>query len=132
MSQNVDTARRAVAAWNGGDVEGLAALFEARAELVPFRSQLEGVAYVGPPGVRRFARDTAEEWEVLRIGDPEFRDLADERVLVLGRMEGRGRASGTDLSVPAAWIMRFRDARIVGLRSYSKPEDALADAGLPE
>jgi ketosteroid isomerase-like protein len=131
MSQeNVQVARSAIDAWNAGDIEALAELFDADAEFRPFRSQLEGTSYVGPPGVHQFARDAAEEWDFLRIDAAEYREVEDEQVLILGHMEGRGRASGMDLRVPAAWVMRFKSARLVALRAYSKYEDALEAVGL--
>jgi ketosteroid isomerase-like protein len=132
MSENVKVAQRAVGAWNTGDVEALAASFEPDGEFRTFRSQLEGLAYVGPDGVRQFARDSAEEWEYLRIADTEYRDVGDQRVLMLGYMAGRGRASGMDLRVPAAWVLQVRNGRIAALRAYSKYEDAFEAVGLRE
>src|SRR2546421_12888611 len=130
--EKVGVAQRARSAWNAGDVETLAALIDSDAVFMPFRSQLEGVVYLGPRGVRQFARDSAEEWDFLRIADAEYRAVGDERVLILGQMEGRGRASGMDLRVPAAWVMHIRNARIAALRAYSKYEDALEAVGLRE
>lgn len=131
MSQaHLDVARRAVETWNAGDIEAMAALFAPDAEFLPFRSQLEGIVYRGPEGVRQFSRDAAEEWEVLLIEIVEFRDAGAGRVLLLGRMKGRGRASGMDLLVPAAWVMHFDGGMIVRLRAYSKHEDALDAVGM--
>ena len=41
---------------------------------------------------RGFAADTSENWEELQTVAEEFRDLGD-RVLVLGRITGRGKAA---------------------------------------
>jgi ketosteroid isomerase-like protein len=131
-SRNLEIARRAIDAWNEGDIDGLAALLAPEAEFSTFRSQLEGDAYIGPSGVRQFARDAAEEWDHLRIADPELREVGDDHVLALGLMEGRGRVSGADLRVPAAWVIEIRDGRITALRAYSKRDEALAAVGLRE
>jgi ketosteroid isomerase-like protein len=130
--ENVEVVRSAFEAWNAGHVERLAEFFEADAEFLPFRAQLEGIVYRGPQGVRQFARDAREEWDVLRIASAEYRDLGEERVLVLGHMEGRAHASGMDLRVPAAWVIHMRGAKIAALRSYSNYEEALEAVGLRE
>ena len=63
----------------------------------------------------------------------EFRELDNERVLMLGRYRGHGKASGIDLSdfdAPHAAIFHVRGARVAKLVLYSHGEQALADLGL--
>ena len=130
MSQeNVETVRSAFEAWNAGDLDRVVELVDPELEFVPFRSQLDGAPYVGADGMRQFARDSAEEWEYVQIVPHEFR-YAGDRVLVLGRYDARGRASGVDVEFPAAWVAQLRNGRIVHLRSYSDRDAALEAAGL--
>jgi uncharacterized protein len=130
MSQaNVDIVRRAFEAWNAGDLDRVIELVDPQLEFIPFRSQLDGAPYFGADGMRQFARDAAEEWEFLRIAPEEFRH-AGEQVLMLGRYDARGRASGVEVQFPAAWVARVRDGRIVHLRSYSDRGVALEAADL--
>ncbi len=126
---NVDIVRRAFEAWNAGDIDRVIELVGPEFEFIPFRSQLEGACYRGADGMRQFARDVAEEWEYVRIAPDEFRD-AGEQVLVLGCYETRGRASGVDVELPAAWVAQLQDGKLVHLRSYSDRDVALAAAGL--
>lgn len=72
-------------------------------------------------------------WEDLRAVSEEFRELDDDRVLVLLRNEGRGRGSGIEIgpiATEAANLFTIRDGRVVRLVLYWNREDALADLGL--
>jgi ketosteroid isomerase-like protein len=75
--------------------------------------------------------DTAETWEELQTIPEEFRDL-DDRVLMLGRMQGRGRGSGVPVDAPIANILDFRGGRIWRSRVYFDRSEALRAAGLAE
>jgi ketosteroid isomerase-like protein len=78
---------------------------------------LGGGGYRGREGVERFAVDTSENWEVLQIVAEEFRDLGDQ-VLLLGRLQGRGKGSGVPVEQPYASILDFRGDRIWRSRVY--------------
>jgi ketosteroid isomerase-like protein len=92
----VDVAKRAVDAFNRRDVDDLLA------ELATPDFEWYGAAvtalgseeYRGRKGIERLDRDWSENWEELQNVADEFRDLGD-RVLVLGRLEGRGKGSRT-------------------------------------
>ena len=92
---------------------------------------LGGGGYRGREGVDRFAADTSENWEELQSIAEEFRDLGD-RVLVVGRLKGRGRGSGAPVDTPALTIFDFRGDRIWRARVYLDRVEGLRAAGLPE
>jgi hypothetical protein len=74
-------------------------------------------------------------WEEFRVAPEEYREIDDERVLVLTRWGGRGKTSGLDLGQ-----MRTRGAHLFYVRAekvrrfvvYFDRERALADLGLKE
>jgi len=132
MSQeNVEIALAAVDAWNRGDREAWMALWDEEAEFYPLRAQLEGEAYWGHDGLERFLTEMAEQWEKVRFEIDETRD-AGEQVVGIGRFRARGRASGIDLTVPLGVLTRVRRGKIVYIRFFSEPSDALEAAGLRE
>ena len=92
----VDVARRAIDAYNRRDVDGaFAELATPDFEWYPaIVRALDGGGYRGREGVEKFAADTRENWEELQIIAEEFRDLGD-RVLVLGRLRGRGKPAAS-------------------------------------
>ena len=98
-------------------------------ELHPLRAQLEGKAYRGHDGVREMLADFDQDWEYVQVDAEEFRD-ADDEVVVLGRLHGRGRASGVELDVPMGFVWTLRDGKVVRIQSFSEQADALRAAGL--
>ena len=130
MSQrNVEIVRAAFDAWNRDDRDALVALWDEEAEFYPLRAQLEGRAYHGPEGLRRFMVELAEEWDEVRFEVEEIRD-AGEQMVGFGRFRARGRASGVELDVPLGLIGVVRNERVAYARFFSDPADALKAAGL--
>jgi len=130
----VEVAKRVVDAYNRRDVDGLfAELATPDFEYYPAvtRALDGGVGYRGREGVERFAVDTRENWEELQSVADEFRDLGD-RVLVLGRLKGRGKGSGAPVDTPQAIIFDFRGDRIWRSRVYLDHAEGLRVAGLSE
>jgi ketosteroid isomerase-like protein len=129
----VDVARRANDAYNRRDVDGLFTElatpdFEWDPAIV---RALDGGGYLGREGIEKFVADTRENWEELQSVAEEFRDLGD-RVLVLGRLRGRGKASGVPVDQPFAGIFDFRGDRIWRYRAYFDHAEGLRAAGLSE
>jgi uncharacterized protein len=128
---NVETIRKGLEAFNRRDVAGIMEICHPDAEFVPLRAVLEGGAYRGEEGLHSFFADVMEEWSELRIEPQEFREAGD-RVLLLGRFQARGRASGIDVDVPAAWVFDMRAGKVARLKAYTDQAEARAAVGLPE
>jgi hypothetical protein len=129
----VDVAKRMVDAYNLRDVDGaFAELVTPDFEWYPAIARaFHGGVFRGREGVERFAADTSENWAELQIIAEEFRDLGD-RVLVLGRMKGRGKGSGAPIDAPFVTIYDFRGDRIWRCRVYLDRVEGLRIAGLSE
>jgi ketosteroid isomerase-like protein len=129
----LEVARRAVDGYNRRDVDGFfAELGTADFEWYPAIARaIDGAGYRGREGVERFAADTSENWEELQTTAEEFRDLGD-RVLVLGRLQGRGKGSGAPVDQPYVGIFDFRGDRIWRYRVYLDHAEGLLAAGLSE
>jgi ketosteroid isomerase-like protein len=129
----VGVAKRAVDAYNRRDVDGFFAELATPAfEFYAGTTRaLGGDEYRGREGAARFDRDRHENWEEIQMVAEEFRDLGD-RVLVLGRLKGRGRGSGAPVDQLFAGINDFRGDRIWRIRGYLDPAEGLRAAGLSE
>jgi ketosteroid isomerase-like protein len=129
----VDVVKRVTDAYNRRDVDRLfAELATPDFEWYPGLVRAldgSGGGYRGREGVERFAADTRENWEELQSFPEEFRDLGD-RVLVLGRLKGRGKGSGAPVDTPYARLFDFRGDRVWRSRVYLDRAEALRAAGL--
>src|SRR2546427_12758873 len=106
MSANLDLVRSMYAAWERGDFSS-AEWADAEIEYViadgPSPGRWKGVA-----GMTAGWRDMANAWEEFSTVADEYRELDDERVLVLHRWGGRGKTSGAELGrVPAKGASLF-------------------------
>lgn len=128
MPSNAAIIRSVLDAWAAGDVEAIVAAMAEDCELFPLRAQLEGTSYRGHEGVRSFYEDLNADWENLRLPYDEVREVGDS-VVVFARLVARGRTSGVDLDVPIGQLWDLRDGRVVRLRAFTEPEDALRAAG---
>ena len=128
---DVESVKRGVEAYNRGDVEGVLEGADPEVIAVPVRSLLEGGEYSGHDGLRKFLADMEEDWESREVELTDVRDLGD-RVLVLGNFHAVGKASGSEVRQPVAWVCEMRNAKLLRLNAFSDQEAALAEVGLSE
>jgi ketosteroid isomerase-like protein len=77
---NVEIVRAAFDAWNRGDFDAWISAWDDQAEFHPLRAQLEGGAYRGHDGLRRFIDEMVEEWDGVRFEVDEIRDAGEQMV----------------------------------------------------
>jgi ketosteroid isomerase-like protein len=76
-------------------------------------------------------RDIDDTLAEIHVEFPEVRDLGD-RVLAVGRIRTRGKASGVATEAPVGYVADFRDGKFARVRTYLDPAEALEAAGLEE
>ena len=134
MSQeNVDLVRSIYAAWEGGDFT-LAEWADPEIEYVGLDGP-DPATLKGPAEMARHFRTWLSAWEEFRLEADEYRELDSERVLVLDRVSGRGKASGLDLGrmqARGAWLFHVRDGRVTRMVRYLDRGRALEAVGLSE
>jgi ketosteroid isomerase-like protein len=129
-SGNVELVLRAVDAFNQHDLDALTGIGTDDFEFVPYLpATVVTKTYCGPKALRRYFEDADEVWETIRVRVDEVRAVGD-RVLVLGELGGRGRASALAVQVPLAWVVDFRDGRFKRVYSYANAGEALQAVGL--
>ncbi len=131
MSQeNVEIARRVIDAFNRRDVDDFFALAAPDFEWFPaMAGGVAGEGLQGRDGIETYLADIADTWEEYRVLAEEFRDL-DDRVVMLGRIEGRGRGSGALIEAPTGTIFDYRGDEVSRVRTYLDHGEALRAAGL--
>jgi ketosteroid isomerase-like protein len=71
-------------------------------------------------------------WDEMRVDPQEFMDGGD-RVVVIGRLVGKGKGSGVEIDQPDHQILTVREGRIVRLAyGYTDRAEVLEAAGLRE
>jgi ketosteroid isomerase-like protein len=130
-SENLDLVRSIYAAWENGEYRS--------AEWA--HSQIEFVIADGPSpgrwkglaGLGGAARDQLDAWQGLRFEADEYRELDDERVLVLMHFSARGKKSGLEMGqvqTDGATLFHVRGGKVARYVFYWQRERAVTDLGL--
>jgi ketosteroid isomerase-like protein len=134
MSQeNVRLVRSVFAAWQRGDYNSTE-WAHPEIEFVIIEGPTPGT-WTGVAGMAEGWRDVLSAWDGARSEVDEYRELDDERVLVLFRYMGRGKTSGLELGETrskGASVVHVHDGRVTRIFHYFDSERALSDLGLSE
>jgi ketosteroid isomerase-like protein len=129
--QNVEVVKRALEAFSSGDGETFAGLTTDEFEWRTGLGAVEGEVFLGHEGVETYFARLDSAWEEFRFLVQEVRD-GGEVVLVLGRLEGRGRGGGVPVDSPVGAVWDLRDGKVWRLRAYLDQAEAARVAGLTE
>jgi ketosteroid isomerase-like protein len=140
MSQeNVEIVRRVYEKWYAALERGdPGAVFDAEAVARDFEFALEGFEFEG----RSVWRGREEYVEWFRTWTGEFEDwslqlerLIDarhDRVVALTHQSATGKGSGAPVEVNLGTVWELKDGRVIRMRTYLSPADALEAVGLQE
>ena len=133
MSENLDLVRSIHADWKRGDFSK-AEWAHPEIDFV-FADGPSPGTWTGLTAMRATMREYLSTWQNARLEAEEYRELDDDRVLVLNRPYGRGKTSGLDTSdvgATGAQVFYVRDGRVVRLVVYFDRDRALTDLRLEE
>ena len=130
-TRNVEALRGFLDAIEVGDRDRLRALLadfvHPDCEWSALVGEVEGTVYEGREGMGSFYDDLLGSFEV-RYDHRELRPLGDRAVLLVCRMELRGRQSGVAVSQELGVTSEFEDGRLRRARAYPSHAEALAAA----
>jgi len=130
-TDNVEIVKRALDAFSSGDADAFAALTTPGIEWTTGLGAIEGEVFHGHEGVATYFARLATAWDSFRFLVHDVRDNGDV-VVVLGRLEGRGRGGGVPVDSPVGAVWELREGKVWRLRAYLDPGEALRVAGLAE
>src|SRR4029079_8536250 len=136
MSQeNVETFKRSTDVFNRGDIDAwLEEFIDPEIEwhsALPGLLTQAGTVYRGHEGVREMLREIAEVLDEMTAEYSEIHEAGD-RVVGIGQIHTRGRASGVATDGPFALVGDYRNGKTIRVRTYIDPNEALEAAGLSE
>jgi ketosteroid isomerase-like protein len=129
--ENVDIAGQAISAFNTTDVDRFAGLTTPDFAWSPSMVAVEGEAFLGREGIETYFGRLDDAWEKFHVRPDSFREAADV-VVMLGRLEGRGKSSGVPVASSLGMVFDFREGAISRIRGYLDHGEALRAAGLTE
>jgi ketosteroid isomerase-like protein len=134
MSQeNLETAKRANAALNRGDFEGLAEFFAGDAVLQDLQNAPDQpVTVEGVQAIRQTLSLWAAAFDELRADIEEYVDVPNA-VICAAHWQGQGKTSGISIDVHQFDLYEFREGKVVrAVLGFRSKNDALEAAGLSE
>jgi ketosteroid isomerase-like protein len=130
-SANLELVRTLYAAWERGDFSATE-WADPEIEYVIADGPAPG-RWTGLAGMAEAYRAVLEVWEGFRGEAQEYRELDDERVLVLVRVSARGKTSGLEVGQTGARtanLIHIREGKVTKMVYYWDRNRALADLGL--
>ena len=119
--------REIYARWNQGDRDTNPE--EIHPDAVVY-SAMTGDTFRGLDGVRRWMAEIDEQFDDWMLTIEEVRNVPGDRLLVLGEVHFRGRASGVEFDQAMGWLIEFEAARITALHNIVGHEAAIEAAEL--
>jgi ketosteroid isomerase-like protein len=128
--ENVEIVRKAVGAFNSGEVGCIFALAhpDFEAHVVPELSA-EPDTYRGQDGIQRYFESFREAFEQIRFEAERFSDAGDHVVVGL-RMTAIGRLTKIPVEQRNAGVWTVLDGKIARIQTYASTAEALEAVGL--
>ena len=131
--ENVEAAKRANAALNRGDFEGVGEVFAADAVLQDLQNAPDQpVTVEGVQAIRQTLKLWVAAFDELRVDIEEYID-GPNAVVCAAHWQGQGKASGISIDVHQFDLYEFREGRVIrAILGFRSKNDALEAAGLRE
>ena len=124
LTENVEIAKRAIAAWQTGGVE---AILEFLDEDVEYRPLDESPVH-GREGVRQYYARWLEPWEEYSVAASDYQG-DDDKVVIAITVRGRGRESGIEVSMDFWSAFWLRDGKTTRWDEFMTKAEALEASG---
>jgi ketosteroid isomerase-like protein len=130
MSQeNVEIARKAIEAWNAGDMDGLRDLYDPNAVYAGPSDWIDAGPYLGREAVMQ---QFAVLRDVFRDSSFDTVDVLDAGERVVVEVAFHGDTRGLPLSAGFVWVYSFREGLITRLEFFHSKAEALAAVSASE
>ena len=145
--ENLEIVRRLTDAMQAGlerydlgadlDMEAITVEFDsagvaADLELIPAREVPGPRSYRGLAGLIEFMRTWTEDFEAWSNEYDRFIGAPDDRVVALAHQTGTGKGSGVPVELHYGLVFELKERRVIRIRLFLDPAEALEAAGLSQ
>jgi ketosteroid isomerase-like protein len=124
----VEIVRQMFEAFNIEDIEDIIAFTHPDVLVeIPPEISAEPDTYRGHDGMRRYFRSFQDVMEEIRFEPVQLWEVGD-RVVVAVRLTARGRQTAIRVEQRTAGVWRIRDGKVIEVRAYRSPAEALSAA----
>jgi ketosteroid isomerase-like protein len=124
----VEIVRQMFEAFNIEDIEDIIAFTHPDLLVeIPPEISAEPDTYRGHDGMRRYFRSFQDVMEEIRFEPVQLWEVGD-RVVVAVRLTARGRQTAIRVEQRTAGVWRIRDGKVIEVRAYRSPAEALSAA----
>lgn len=132
MSQeNVELARRALAAYNAGDLDAVLDMLAPDVEIYSPPEYLNPGTFHGHAGFLEWLGRWLDAWDSFSVEAYDFRPIGDEAIASV-RQYAKGKDSGVEVEMDVAYLFTFHDGKATRFHIYPRRADALQAVGLSE
>jgi len=130
MSQeNVEIIRSIHDEWLRG---GLALdMFDPEMAMLESKTLPGAASAYGIDAVQKYMESFANYWDEIRFEPQEFIE-ADEQVVVIARLVGRGKSSGVEVTRTWSYVWTLRGRKALRMEGYANRDEALRAVGFTE
>jgi ketosteroid isomerase-like protein len=130
---NVEIVERLLRMFSDQDIDGMIEAVDSEVEIDYSESDApDASVYRGHAACRAFLQGRYEDWEHRSFDAVEIIDAPPNAVIALGRMRGKGRASGVDVEANSVTVWTLRHGKVSQIKLYRTRAEALRAVGLAE
>ena len=129
--ENLEVVRRALEALEQGDVDAMLEFCSPGIDYRVRHDLPDARTYHGHNGIRALAAEWQRLFDDFHLEAEELID-ADDSVVAMMRISGRGTSSGVETGNPYAAVHSVRDGKVWRIIDYPTKDEALEAAGLRE
>jgi ketosteroid isomerase-like protein len=126
--ENLELARRGIAAYNAGDREAMFELFSPDIVVYTPPGLANAGTYRGFDEFRVWMQEWEEAWERFEVETDAIEPVGERHVVASVVQSGVGRGSGMEVKMPAGYVFEGEEGRCVYFAIHPSPEAARSDA----
>ena len=128
---NLELAERAFSAFNRGEIPRVLDMLSPDVEIYASPELANAGSYRGHDGFLAWLERWLDAWESFRVEVDDYIAEGDDVIVVI-RQYGRGKGSGLEVQMDAAFMLTVRDGKAVRLHLYPDKAKALQAIAQPE